>query len=48
MIYPDYNLAAAPETIFAPYDWIIPLQVDLFAEGNFISLEELEQSNRAQ
>ncbi|MCB0198024.1 MAG: HTTM domain-containing protein [Anaerolineae bacterium] len=42
MVYPDYNLAAAPETILAPYDWVIPLRVGLFDEGDFLTIEDSE------
>lgn len=42
MVDPNYNLAEVPETIVAPYDWLIPLQVELFAEGDFVTVEELE------
>ncbi|MCB9079316.1 MAG: HTTM domain-containing protein [Anaerolineaceae bacterium] len=42
LVDPDYDLAQAPETILAPYDWIIPLQTDLYADGKFVPVEDIE------
>ncbi|HRV91259.1 MAG TPA: HTTM domain-containing protein [Anaerolineae bacterium] len=42
LIDPDYNLAEAPEPVLASYDWIIPLQTELFAEGDFVPIEDIE------
>lgn len=45
IVEPHVNLAEKPLTIFAPSDWILPLQVDLFAEGDYVSLDELDSSS---
>jgi hypothetical protein len=40
LVDPNANLAAEPWNILARSDWILPLQIDLFAEDDFLTLEE--------